>query len=247
MIYSANQTVGSIAAASPASLRVFERTGIDYCCGGKQSLQQASETANIPVEKLLAMIADAEHGPSVPERQWNEAPARDLVAHIVRTHHAFVRTEIPRLEALLQKVTGKHGSAHKELTEIHETFSALAEELQQHLMKEERVLFPYIEQAEAAVEVDQAAPESCFGSVEFPISRMIADHDDAGGLLESIRTLSNNFALPEGACQSYAALYRGLEEFEQDLHRHIHLENNILFPRALELERLVVEVSHAAR
>jgi regulator of cell morphogenesis and NO signaling len=243
-----NQTVGNIAAANPASLRVFEKFGIDYCCGGKLPLQVACERANVEMEKVLAMIQEQEQSRSKQaERQWTGASASELIAHIVDKHHAFVRNEIPRLEALLVKVNGRHGSSHKELAEIQDLFVAVAQELQGHMMREEQVLFPYIDKLDGAVGRQEPAPAACFGSVTFPIARMLADHDDAGGLLASIRGLANGYVLPEGACQSFAALYRGLEEFEQDLHRHIHLENNILFPRAIELERNVGEPCHAVR
>ena len=239
----ANRTVGNIAATQPASLRVFDRLGIDYCCGGKQSLEEACASANVAADKVLDMLADAARNSAEPEKQWTAASARELIGHIVSKHHGFVRAEIPRLEKLLEKVNGKHGSAHPELSQIRELFIALAQELQQHLMKEENILFPYVEQLEGAIESGKETPQACFDSVAFPISRMIADHDDAGELLASIRRLSNNFALPGGACQSYSALYQGLNEFEQDLHRHIHLENNILFPRAVELERSLANSS----
>jgi regulator of cell morphogenesis and NO signaling len=230
-------TVGNIAAARPATLRVFESVGIDYCCGGKLTLEDACARANITVENIVAMFDAADSAAAGPVRQWNEAPASELIAYIVEKHHRFVRREIPRLEALLAKVNGRHGAAHPELAPIQELFVAVAQELQAHLLKEEQVLFPYIASVEAAARLNQAAPQACFPSVEVPISRMLADHDDAGELIAKIRTLANGYTLPADACQSFTALYRGLEEFEGDLHRHIHLENNILFPRAVALER----------
>lgn len=244
----ANDTVGNIAAGIPASARVFEKIGIDYCCGGKLTLPAACEQANVPLEKVLTMLQELEQSQTEqPARQWNEATATELIAHIVQKHHAFVRSEIPRLEVLLIKVNGRHGSSHQELARIQDLFVAVAQELQAHMFKEERVLFPYIEQLDAAVRLQGPEPSGCFGSVEFPIARMVVDHDDAGELFASMRALSNGYVPPEGACPSFTALYRGLEEFEQDLHQHIHLENNILFPRAIELERTVRETSHAAR
>lgn len=243
----ANETVGNIAAGKPASVRVFEKIGIDYCCGGKLPLAAACERANVPLEKVLAMLQELEQdGAGQPARQWNEAKATELIAHIVQKHHGFVRTEIPRLEALLVKVNGRHGNSHQELAQIQDLFIAVAQELQAHMMKEEQMLFPYIERLETAVRLGEAQPQACFGSVEFPISRMVADHDDAGELFASMRRLSNGYVPPAEACPSFTAMYRGLEEFEQDLHRHIHLENNILFPRAIELERTVVAAGHAA-
>jgi len=244
----ANETVGNIAAGIPASARVFEALGIDYCCGGKLMLAAACKQANVPLENVLTTLQELEQSQSgKPARQWIDAAAAELIAHIVQKHHAFVRIEIPRLEALLVKVIGRHGSSYQELPRIQDLFLAVAQELQAHMFKEERVLFPHIERLETAVRLQGPEPEGCFDSVEFPIARMVADHDDAGGLFASMRSLSNGYVPPEGACPSFTALYRGLEEFEQDLHQHIHLENNILFPRAIELERSVREASHAAR
>jgi regulator of cell morphogenesis and NO signaling len=240
----ANETVGNIAAAIPASTRIFEKLGIDYCCGGKLTLAAASERANLPLEKVLTMLQAIEQSqPEQPDRQWNDATATELITYIVQKHHSFVRSEIPRLEALLVKVNGRHRSSHQELAHIQDLFGAVAQELQTHMFKEERVLFPYIEELDAAARIEGPEPSGCFPSVEFPISRMVADHDDAGELFVSMRRLSNGYAPPEDACASFQALYRGLEEFEQDLHQHIHLENNILFPRAIELERAVRQPS----
>lgn len=233
----ANEMVGRIAAQNPASVRVFEKLGIDYCCGGKLPLRESCEQAKIPLEEVVALLEEIENRPADGDRDWSQAAAAELVEHIVGKHHAFVRSEIPRLRKLLVKVNERHGASHSELAEIQELFEAAAEELQAHLLKEERVLFPHIEALETAARLQRPAPQGCFPSVEFPIARMLADHDDAGGLFASICNLSSQYAPPEDACESYRALYHGLRGFEQDLHRHIHLENNILFPRAIELER----------
>lgn len=244
----ATETVGNIAARIPAAARIFEKAGIDYCCGGKLILEAACQRANIPLEMVVATLEELEQKPSGEAApNWQKAEASELIAHIVRKHHAFVRAEIPRLEALLVKVNGRHASSHPELARIQELFAAAGQELQTHMLKEERVLFPYIDQLDAAARLQGPEPSGCFGSVGFPIARMIADHDDAGALFASMRSLSNGYAPPEGACASFMALYHGLAEFEQDLHQHIHLENNILFPRAVELERFVREASHAVR
>lgn len=243
-----NQTVGTIAAENPGAVRVFEAAGIDYCCGGKLPLETACERANVPVERVLRMLLEIESSQQDQDvRDWKQASTAELVSHIVEKHHGFIRREIPRLEALLVKVNGRHGAQHRELAEIQELFIAAAQELQAHLLKEERVLFPHIEALEAAIRFQRPAPRGCFPSVEFPIARMLADHDDAGELFARIKRLSNDYVPPEDACQSYRALYGGLAGFEQDLHRHVHLENNILFPQAIELERGIVPAKYAGR
>ena len=240
-----NQTVGQIAAEKPASVRVFEKLRIDYCCGGKLLLQEACERAGIPVADAIELLNDA--GRPTTAKNWNDASASELIAHITSTHHAFVRQEIPRIEALLGKVKNRHGAAHPEVAEIESLFLAAAQELQSHLMREEQILFPYIEKLENSARLGTELPRGCFPSVEFPIARMLADHDDAGELFARMSALSNRYTPPEQACMSFKALYNGLQEFEQDLHQHIHLENNILFPWAIAIERQHAGACNAGR
>lgn len=245
MTFEKNQTVREIAINQPASVRVFEQLGIDYCCGGKRLLQEACDRANVPIETVMQQLAELEtSGISPEEQRWTEASLADLMAHIVNRHHRYVRDEAPRLEALLQKVVNRHGETHPELMAIQETFGALSQELFAHMMKEERVLFPFVEQMEAAARYGAPGPVGCFPTVEFPIARMLSEHDDAGALTSRIRELSGSYQPPDGACPSYRGLYHALEEFERDLHRHIHLENNALFPRAVEMERSLQESAH---
>ena len=231
-----DQTVREIAIQNPGSVRVFESLGIDYCCGGKRPLREACQRAAVPLEEVLRLLSAAGDRQEVPGN-WAEASVKDLVAHIVRDHHGYVRRESPRLVSKLEKVVVRHGGAHPEVKTIQELFVALIDELLAHMIKEENVLFPYLAKMEASTSDGRALPHAIFGSIEVPISRMVADHDDAGELTARIRALSGDFQPPVGACPTYRALYQGLEEFERDLHRHVHLENNILFPRALEMER----------
>ena len=247
MTFEKNQTVREIAINYPQAVSVFEKLRIDYCCGGKRPLKDACERANVPVGKVMEQVAALETNDVSPEEQrWTEASLADLMAHIVDRHHRYVRDEAPRLEALLQKVVSRHGEAHPELGAVQETFGALAEELFAHMMKEERVLFPFVEQMEVASRTGGSGPVGCFPTVEFPIARMLGEHDDAGALLSQIRDLSSGFQPPDGACPSYHGLYQALEEFERDLHHHVHLENNILFPRAVEMERSLKETAHVS-
>jgi regulator of cell morphogenesis and NO signaling len=232
------KTVREIAIESPATVPVFESLGIDYCCGGQRPLSEACARAGVTEQQALELITKAlSEGEPSGKDKWSQAASADLIQYIVERHHGFVRKEVPRLETLFEKVIDHHGGDHPELQGIRELFSALSQELFGHMMKEEQILFPYLEKLEAASFGHAALPTGCFPSVEMPIARMLAEHDDAGTLLARIRSVADDFRPPESACPSYRRLYAGLEEFEQDLHRHIHLENNILFPRAAVMER----------
>jgi regulator of cell morphogenesis and NO signaling len=227
-------SVREIVLAFPQAAGVFESLGIDYCCGGKHTLDEACRQAGVAVATIRTELQQAASPAEVGDGQWATAELTKLAEHIVQKHHSFVRRESSRLLKLLQKVQAVHGPSHPELHQIGKRFDELASELAQHMLKEERVLFPLITELESG---GQTA--SC--GVQFPIRRMIAEHDGAGESLAAIRSLSLGFKPPADACLSFRGLYQGLEEFERDLHRHIHLENNILFPRALALAGLSQE------
>ena len=237
MTIAAIKTVGEIAAEIPGCTREFEKLGIDYCCGGNRSLSEACTQANVGVEEVLARLqkcAEAETAES--EKNWQALPLADLIAHINSTHHAFVRSECPRIEALTAKVAGVHGRNHPELLRVEEIFRALADELGIHLMKEEKILFPYVMQMEESVAAGEVVPPAMFGTVMNPIRMMLQEHDGAGEALRALRHVTGDYKLPEDACISYRTLYDALQGLEKDLHQHIHLENNVLFPRATAME-----------
>lgn len=230
------QTVRDIALENPASVRVFEKYGIDYCCGGRMPLAEACATRNLSVDEVIASLETAAALPASGAQDWARESLARLSAHIVDTHHAYIRRELPRLYELAAKVVGRHGDSRLELPVLQAKLSELGEELIAHLGKEEVVLFPYIARFEQYASGAGTQPRNCFGSVAHPIAMMTQEHDLAGSLMGEIRALSGDYAPPAGACPTYRAFYAGLLEFEQDLHRHIHLENNILFPRAIALE-----------
>ena len=230
------QTVREIALEQPASIRVFEQYGIDYCCGGRKPLAEACAANNIEVDAVLAALEAAAQGPATNAEDWSNASLEKLSGHIVATHHAYVKSELPRLAILAQKVVRRHGDTQAELLLIQTKLALLDEELTQHLAKEEVVLFPYVTKLERAIKDGGTKPHGCFGTVANPIAMMTTEHDTAGLLMAEIRQLSHDFTTPIGACPTYHAFYDGLKEFKQDLHQHIHLENNILFPRAIHLE-----------
>jgi regulator of cell morphogenesis and NO signaling len=229
-------TVREIALENPSTIRVFETLGIDYCCGGKRNLSDACTHAKVPLARALELLENAGKDARDDGDPSNEIPLHALTARIVAKHHSFVRSETPRIQALLTKVLSRHGDAHPEVRQIEALFLAMAQELSTHMLKEEQVLFPYLEKMEAAFAMAQPLPPAFFGSVANPIAKMMADHDDAGALMARIRELSGGFAPPANACPTYRGLYHSLAEFESDLHRHVHLENNILFPRAARME-----------
>jgi regulator of cell morphogenesis and NO signaling len=233
------KTVREIALEQPSSIRVFEHYGIDYCCGGRKPLAEACTAGKLEVNAVLAALEAAAKEPVSDAQDWSKASLTSLSGHIVSTHHAYVKRELPRLAELALKVVARHGASTRELAVIQTTLAKLDEELSQHLAKEEAILFPYIVELERATATRSAKPHGCFGTVANPIAMMTQEHDAAGTLLAQIRFLSHDFVTPEDACPTYHAFYDGLKEFEQDLHQHIHLENNILFPRAIALEESV--------
>jgi regulator of cell morphogenesis and NO signaling len=236
MTLAATKTVGEIAAEIPSTTREFEKLGIDYCCGGSRTLGEACAQANISVDEALSRLVKSVTAPPSETQDWQKQLLDDLIAHITSVHHKFVREESPRIEALATKVAGVHGKNHPELIEVQEVFAALAEELRVHLMKEEEVLFPYVSRLEESVLAGEPAPPAMFGTVMNPVRMMMQEHDGAGDALRSLRSITNNYAIPGDACISYRALYQALQDYEADLHQHIHLENNILFPRAIAME-----------
>jgi regulator of cell morphogenesis and NO signaling len=236
MALNSAKTVRELAVETPNATRVFEKFGIDYCCGGKKPLDEACRAANLPVQEVIAALEIAS---SPADRSSYELPSgslAELVDHIVKTHHKFTRDEIARLQKLLEKVCSVHGKNHPELLTIQGTFHHLVQELTLHLMKEENVLFPYIVRMEEAVLQNDPVLPPPFGTVQNPVRMMAQEHDSAGDALRQIRSASSNFTLPPDACISYRTLYQALEGFEADLHQHIHLENNILFPRSIAME-----------
>jgi regulator of cell morphogenesis and NO signaling len=236
MTVNQDQTTREIAIQYPGAVPIFESLGIDYCCGGSRPLREACERAHADWEHVARLLqaVDTAHDPSASD--WTAQPLDALTHHIVGQHHAYVRRTTPQIGQWLDKVVAKHGPAHPEVDKIRALFTTLSEELSTHMLKEERILFPHLECLVAAERGESAGVRALRGSVEAPIRRMLAEHDDAGEALAKIRVLSSGYQPPEDACPTYRALYHGLAEFERDLHQHVHLENNILFPRALDLE-----------
>lgn len=231
-MFKVTDTVGSIVAQRPALSRVFEQAGIDYCCGGKIPLGDVCRKQGIDPEQLVAKLETAAAVASDADVDAAAMTLTALADHIEGTHHAYLKTELPRLGALTAKVAAVHGEHDARLAQVRDTLAGLAAEMSQHMLKEEQILFPMIRQLEAS----QSAPAFHCGSVANPIGRMEFEHDQAGAALAQLRTLTDGFTPPAWACNTYRAMLAGLAELEQDLHQHVHKENNILFPRAIALE-----------
>jgi regulator of cell morphogenesis and NO signaling len=228
--------VGEIAARMPLAVVVFEELGIDFCCGGKVALQDACQIKGLDPAVVLDRIRQSvpEIQPSGASPDWESSPLDGLIDHILSTHHVYMKAQLPRLDALLTRILAVHGERHGDvLVPVSATFRSMKQELDGHLMKEERILFPLIRSLE-----ESGRPEAGFhcGSVQNPIRVMVMEHDSAGEALARLRHLTHAYTAPDDACGSYRAFYDGLAAMERDLHQHIHLENNILFPRAVKLE-----------
>jgi regulator of cell morphogenesis and NO signaling len=225
-----DRTLAEVVNASAGATRVLESFGLDYCCGGKRRLDDACSGAGVEPLLVLDALANLEPG---PEPDWASIGPVELVNHLEAVHHAYLHTELPRLDALADKVTGVHGDRHPELHEVRTTYRALQADLEPHLMKEERALFPMIQELATA----STPPAFHCGSLQNPISVMMTEHDRAGELLSTLRAQTNGYRTPADGCASYRAFYEGLAELETDTHLHVHKENNVLFPAVVALEQ----------
>jgi regulator of cell morphogenesis and NO signaling len=219
-------TLGELVAANPATARVFETFGLDYCCRGDRTLADACSAAGLDLSDVAAGLAGLGVG---SDRGWTELDAVSLATHIVETHHRYLHEELPLLDPLAAKVLAAHGPRHSELDDVRRLVAELRADLEPHLMKEERVLFPAI----AALAAGQR--DFPFGTVANPIRVMMIEHDRAGELLAELRRTSNGYTAPANACASYRTLYARLETLELDTHLRVHKENHVLFPAALRL------------
>lgn len=230
----ATTTVGDIVATDFRAAGVFEQFGIDFCCGGRQSLAEACRAATVDPSDIIRAL-DALPPAAGADEDTAEWPVDRLIDRIVSVHHAYVRQALPLIASYLEKLQSVHGARHPELARVAATFENVSLELGQHLIKEEHVLFPYIVELASRGDACGRAP-SPFGTVENPIRMMEREHREAADGLRAIRELTAGYAAPADGCTTYAVCMAELQRFEQDLHRHVHLENNVLFPKAIQLE-----------
>jgi regulator of cell morphogenesis and NO signaling len=230
--------VRDVALELPQATRLFEKFKIDYCCGGDQPLAAACASAGVDLQNVLALIQQIKQAPHAGNGTLDlqKATVSELIGYILDKHHVFTKEEMARLEPLADKVVGAHGENHSELLALRDLMRQLFEDLRPHMFKEEQILFPFIIALDSAREQNRAAPFAPFGTINNPIRMMLMEHDTAGELLREMRKLSSDYRVPADACVSFKTFYEALEGFEQDLHQHIHLENNLLFPKAIALE-----------
>lgn len=229
-------TVGQLATELPTSIRVFEAWKIDYCCGGRTPLPAACAAVGKTVDEFLAELERAAVVPDAATRDWSTGTLTSMVSNIVAMYHVYTREELQTLAPIAKKVLGVHGEQHPELADVVTLVGDLTRDLLPHMLKEEQVLFPYVAQLEDAVASGVPAPTPFFGTVKNPVRMMMLEHDRVGELLARLRAVTSDYTPPESACFSYRELYRRLAEFELRTHEHVHIENNIYFPRAVALE-----------
>jgi regulator of cell morphogenesis and NO signaling len=228
-------TVGQLVAERPSRSRVFEKLGIDFCCGGKIPLEQACRDNQLDTHHVVALLDEADAAPDLAADPA-QMTLTELCDHIEQTHHAYLKAELPRLGAMTHKVAMVHGPNHPWAVELHRVLVAMSEELQSHMYKEERILFPWIRDLEAnAVDPTKQCGGSG-GTIANPITVMEHEHDSAGNALARMNKLSSGYTPPPGACNTFRAMLDGLAQLETDMHLHVHKENNILFPKALAME-----------
>jgi regulator of cell morphogenesis and NO signaling len=236
----APETIGSIAAGDLRKAAVFQKFGLDFCCGGRKTLQEACAEAGVAVEKVQAELQECGSQPLKASEDFNSWDLDFLADYIVNVHHRYVTESAPALNDLSWRISQHHGNAHPELHPIGQHVTALLSEMRHHQVKEEKVLFPFIRQLVQCRKENKSAGNPPLGTVESPVQTMVDEHDSVARHLHAIESLSDNFQVPEDGCQSYRLYFQKLQELDTDLHQHIHLENNILFPKSIELEKELI-------
>lgn len=237
---SESTSIAEIVTQHPHTRKLFEEMGIDYCCGGKQPLKEACRKAGLSLHDVIQKLINVttQHdSKELLSKNWSEVSLGELVQHIIAKHHVYLKEQLPRLKDLAKKVYNAHRQHHGEMIQkLLQYLEHLWTDIEMHLAKEERILFPLIQEMETFGNGQGPKPMMHCGSIENPIRQMELEHVSAGDILAEMRTITSEYQLPKDACESFRALYDGLGALEKDLHEHIQLENNILFPKAVELE-----------
>ncbi len=230
------KTIGQMVAEDFRAAAVFRKYKIDFCCKGNRTIEEACDNKKVTPEEIYKDL-DALNKAKAGDIDFNSWPLDLLADYVEKTHHRYVEENSTVLLQYLNKLCKVHGDRHPELFEINKLFTESAQELAAHMKKEELILFPFIKRMVAAKQNGEELPKPHFGTVENPVAMMKHEHTTEGERFQKIAELTNNYQFPEDACGTYQVTFRMLEDFEQDLHKHIHLENNILFPKAIELEK----------
>jgi regulator of cell morphogenesis and NO signaling len=231
------ETIGQIVAKDYRKAQVFKNMGIDFCCGGKKTIAEVCEKKGIDPEEVERRLEAIKGENSNSETDFQNWDLGFLSDYIINTHHRYVRENTSFILELAQKVARVHGERHPELIQVAELFSRIGNDLTLHMVKEEKILFPFIKELAQVYNTGGMLPSADFGKISVPIQVMDSEHEQVGGDFETIRAITSNYLLPVDACSSYTILFKKLEEYESDLHRHVHLESNILFPKAIQLEK----------
>ncbi|MCE1165548.1 MAG: iron-sulfur cluster repair di-iron protein [Bacteroidetes bacterium] len=240
MEYTKNNTLSEIVRDDFRASRVFEKHGLDFCCNGKRPLGEACVEKGLNAEAIIGEIKNEMSNTERPDEDFEKIDLDELVEHIVNTHHGYIKRILPTLNTFANKVLNAHGKNHPELERVTELYHQVEAELTSHMFKEENVLFPFISKMADIKRMGGALTSIPFGSVRNPIAMMEAEHDSAGNAFHEMRAITDNFRIPDDACNTFRSFYGELNNFELDLHKHIHLENNILHPRAIALETELV-------
>ena len=235
-------TVGDMVAKDYRKAEVFKKYGIDFCCGGKKTLDKVCREQGLDIAQIKQELKSVELQPKSKAQDFGSWDIGFLSDYIINTHHNYVKGAMPAIYEYTQKVAKVHGQRHPEVLKIAAIFVNVIKELEPHMRKEEMILFPYIKQLAEAKKKEVSGMSSGFGTVQNPINMMEQEHDAVGRMMDEINQLSNGYKTPEDACTTYNLAFLNLKEFEEDLHQHIHLENNILFPKAIELEKELVKI-----
>ena len=229
--------LADIVVADPRAAHVFDRIGLDYSCEGHRTLREATLDHHVAISEVIDQLTSLEspQGSEVGETRWSDLT--DLIRHIVTTHHRYVREQQPIIQTWLDKLVARHGGRHPELHEIRSEFETLSAGLLQHMLKEENILFPFIEALWVSKAAGETRPGTPFGTMLNPIRVMEAEHQEAGAHLRNLRSLTDGYQAPADGCTTYRVCFAEMARFEANLHQHVHLENHVLFPRALALER----------
>ncbi len=232
-------TVGELVANDYRTADVFRKYGIDFCCGGKKPLSKVCVEKGIDFQSVENDLKEIEKIKTLPSQNFNNWDIDFLADYIINTHHAYINNNLEIISQYLEKVAKVHGHAYTETVKIFELWKQVVNDLKSHMMKEEKILFPYIKQMMKIKKENSNFSSPGFGTVQNPVRIMEHEHDVVGDLVKEIQRLSNNFNQHEEACNTYRVSYAKLNEFAQDLFTHIHLENNILFPKAIALEKIL--------